>query len=154
MVGPGRAPSQNSSRRYPIIKGSKASNAWTPSNRVVWNLNLDINAVRLQTITESIQRPVPQDSPLVSLAQQGPEAVGWIIAVEPSVGNQWGEPSIGNYYDDQAKQASGNKRLAKGDACQRITQKRRQCEQGCAARSGTCAQAGCLAGQVQGWADR
>jgi hypothetical protein len=35
MVGPTRAPSHNSTSRYPTIKRSKASNAWTPRNRVV-----------------------------------------------------------------------------------------------------------------------
>jgi hypothetical protein len=32
MVGPGKANSQNSSSRNPTIWGSKASDAWTPSN--------------------------------------------------------------------------------------------------------------------------
>jgi hypothetical protein len=41
-----------------------------------WNIELLIfNAVKLQTIMESIQWMVPQDSPIVALAQQGAEAV-------------------------------------------------------------------------------
>jgi hypothetical protein len=46
---------------------------------------MDFNVVQLQTIMESIQRMVPQDSPLVALAQQGNEAMGQIVATEPSV---------------------------------------------------------------------
>jgi hypothetical protein len=60
MVGLSRAPSHNSSTRYPTIRGSKASDARTPSNRVVRNLNSDFNDVQLQTIMESIQCLVPQ----------------------------------------------------------------------------------------------
>jgi hypothetical protein len=75
MVGPTKSNSQNNSSKYPTIGGSKASNEQTPSSKVVQNLNLDFNAVRLQTILESIQRMVPQDSPLMALAQQGVEAV-------------------------------------------------------------------------------
>jgi hypothetical protein len=48
---------------------------------------------------------VTQDSPLVALAQQGAEAVDQIIAAEPGVGNTWGEPSVGNWFADQAKRA-------------------------------------------------
>jgi hypothetical protein len=68
MVGPSRAASCNSSNKYSSIKGSEASNARTPSNRVVWNLNRNFNTTRLQTIMESIQHLAPQDSPLVALA--------------------------------------------------------------------------------------
>jgi hypothetical protein len=46
---------------------------------------------------------VPQVSSLVALAQQGAEATGQIIEVEPSAGNQWGEPSVGNRFEDRAK---------------------------------------------------
>jgi hypothetical protein len=87
MVGPARAHSWNSSSKYPTIRGSEASNARTLINKVVWNLNLDFNTVRLQTITESIQRMGPQNSPLVALAQQGVEAVGHCsrtVSGEPS----------------------------------------------------------------------
>jgi hypothetical protein len=69
MVGPVRADSQNSSKRYPTIRGSEASDARTPNSRVIQNLNPDFNAVRLQMTMESIQQMVPQDSPLVALAQ-------------------------------------------------------------------------------------
>jgi hypothetical protein len=68
MVGLDRGNSQNNSSKYPTTGGSKASDAWTPSSNVVQNLNPNFNAVRLQTIMESIQRMVPQDSPIVALA--------------------------------------------------------------------------------------
>jgi hypothetical protein len=54
MVYPTRAPSHDSSSKYPTIRGYEASNAQTPSNRLVRNLNLDFNAVWLQIIMESI----------------------------------------------------------------------------------------------------
>jgi hypothetical protein len=50
---------------------------------VIWNLNLDFNVIRLQTIMESIQlqtimesiqQMAPKSSPLVALAQQRAEA--------------------------------------------------------------------------------
>jgi hypothetical protein len=69
-----------------MIRGSKVSDAWTPSNRVVQNFNLDFNVVHLQTIMESIQHMVPQDSPLVALAQQGAAAMVQIVIAEPSMG--------------------------------------------------------------------
>jgi hypothetical protein len=77
---------------------------------------------------------VPQNFPLIALAQQGVEAAGNIIVATPSVGNHPGEPSIGNHSIDRAKQAwseaassdSGNRRLANNDARRRITQNRRQ----------------------------
>jgi hypothetical protein len=124
MVGPTRVSSHNSSNRYPTIRGSKASDVWTPCNRVVRNLNPDFNTLRLQTIMESILCMVPQGSPLVALAQQGSDAVGQIVAVEPLAGNPRGEPSIGNRSVDQAKRAqseeasstSRNRRLADNDA--------------------------------------
>jgi hypothetical protein len=47
MVGLGRINSQNNSSRYPTIWGSEASDVRTPSSRVVQNLNLDFNVVRL-----------------------------------------------------------------------------------------------------------
>jgi protein required for attachment to host cells len=81
---------------------------------------------------ESILRMVIDGSPLVALAQQGTEAVSQVIAVEQSAGNQWGEPSVGNRSDDQAKHAqsqeasstSGHRRLANNDARRWITQNR------------------------------
>jgi hypothetical protein len=45
---------------------------------------------------------VPQDSPLVALAQQGAEAVDQIVIVELSAGNHRGEPSVGNQSVDQS----------------------------------------------------
>jgi hypothetical protein len=68
-------------------------------------MNSDFNAVRIQTIMESIQRMIPQDSPIVALAQQGAEAVGQIVAATLLVGNLRGEPSVGNQSADQAKRA-------------------------------------------------
>jgi hypothetical protein len=124
MVGPARANSQNSSSRYATIWGSDASDARTPSNRVIQNLNPKFNVVKFQTIMESIQQMVPHDSPLVTLAQQGAEVVGNIIAMEHSARNHQGEPSVGNRSADRAKRArseeassaSGNRRLADNDA--------------------------------------
>jgi hypothetical protein len=68
MVAPGGAPSQNSSSRYPTIRRLEASDARTPNDGMIWNLNLDFNTVWLQTIMELIQYMTPEDSPLVSLA--------------------------------------------------------------------------------------
>jgi hypothetical protein len=82
MVDSTRAPSQNSSSRYPTIRGSEASDARTPNRGVDQNLSPAFNTVMLQTILESIHRMVPQDSPLVSLTQQGAEAVGRAIRWE------------------------------------------------------------------------
>jgi hypothetical protein len=47
IVGPTRAFSCNSSSRYPTIRGSESSDACTPSNIVVQNLNPDFNVVWL-----------------------------------------------------------------------------------------------------------
>jgi hypothetical protein len=71
MVGPARGNSWNSSSKYPTIEGSEASDAQIPSNNIVQDLNSNFNTARLQTIMESIQRMVPLDSPLITLAQQG-----------------------------------------------------------------------------------
>jgi hypothetical protein len=54
---------------------------------------------------ESIQRMIPQDSPIVALAQQGAEAVGQIVAATLLAGNLQGETSVGNQSADQAKRA-------------------------------------------------
>jgi hypothetical protein len=43
---------------------------------------------------ESIQRMVPQDSPIVALAQQGAEAMGQIVAAAPSAKNPQGDPPL------------------------------------------------------------
>jgi hypothetical protein len=54
---------------------------------------------------ESIQRIVPLDSPLVTLAQQGVEVVGNIVTTTLVAGNHRGEPSCGNRSHDWAKRA-------------------------------------------------
>jgi hypothetical protein len=134
MVGPDKAPSHNNSTRYPTIRVSEVSDAWTPSNRIVQNLNLNFNTMGLQTIMESLQHMVPQDSPLVVLAQQGVEVVGQIVAVELSAGNHRGKPSIGNRSADRAKgtwskeasSTSKNRRLANNEVHRQITQNRWQ----------------------------
>jgi hypothetical protein len=81
---------------------------------------------------------VTHDSTLITLAQHGAEAVGQIIATEPSAGNHRGEPFVGNRSIDRAKcarseeasLASGNRRLADNDARRWITQNRQQLEYG------------------------
>jgi hypothetical protein len=67
---------------------------------------------------------VPENAPLVTLAQQGVEAAGNIVVATPLAGNHRGEPSIGNRSKDGAKRAqskavssaSGNRHLADNDA--------------------------------------
>jgi hypothetical protein len=76
MVASVGVPSQNSSSRYPTIRGSKASDARTSSDKLVRNLNPDFNVVWLQTVMKSILCMVLEGSPLVALDQQGAEAVG------------------------------------------------------------------------------
>jgi hypothetical protein len=73
-------PSQNSSSRYPTIRRSEVCDARTPNDGMIRNLNPDFNVVRIQTITESIQRMVPDCSPLATLVQQGAEAANYVIA--------------------------------------------------------------------------
>jgi hypothetical protein len=46
---------------------------------------------------------VPPNSPLIALPQQGVEAASNIVAVAPTVKNQWGESSGGNQLHDRAK---------------------------------------------------
>jgi hypothetical protein len=70
MVGLARASSHNISSRYPTIKRSEASDARTPRNKIVQNLNPDFNVMCLQTIMESIYHMVPQCSLLVAFTQQ------------------------------------------------------------------------------------
>jgi hypothetical protein len=70
----------NSSSRYPMIKRSKVSDAQTPNDGMIQNLNSDFNVIRLQTIMESIQRMAHEGSPLITLAQQGAEVANVIIA--------------------------------------------------------------------------
>jgi hypothetical protein len=96
MVGPARGDSQNNSSKYPTIGGSEAYDAQTPSSNIVQNVNQDFNSIRLQAIMKSIQRMVPSDSPLVTLAQQGTEAVGNITAATPTIEKHRGKPSNGN----------------------------------------------------------
>jgi hypothetical protein len=62
---------------------------------VIQNLNPDFNAIRVHTIIETIQRMVPDGSPLALLAQQGAEAANLIVA-EKSAGVPRGEPSTGH----------------------------------------------------------
>jgi hypothetical protein len=110
MVGPARAPSRKSSSRNPTIRGSEASDLWTPSNRVIQNLNPEFNVVRLQTIIVSIQCIVPQFSPLVTLALDGVEAVSQIVATEPSAGNHQANLPL------ETSLTSANRHLANNDA--------------------------------------
>jgi hypothetical protein len=129
MVGHSRVDSRNNSSKYPMIRGSMMSDAQTPSNRVVQNINPDFNAVQPQTILESIQCMTHQDSPVATLVQQGAEAVVQITVAELSITNQQGKPSIGNRSDDWGKRArseeassiSGGKRLVDSDTCHQIT---------------------------------
>jgi hypothetical protein len=130
MVAPIEAPSQNNSSRYSTIGRSEASDAQTPGDRLVRNLNLDFNTIRLQNIMESIQRMVSEGSPLIALAQQGVVTANHVIAAERLADNHRGEPYISNRSDGRAKQAqseapttaSGNRHLGDNDARWRITQ--------------------------------
>jgi hypothetical protein len=88
-------PSHNSFSRYPTIGRSEASDARTPNDRMIRNLNLDFNAIQLRTIMESIQRMAPKGSPLIALAQQGVEVVNVIVA-QRSADNPRGESSVDN----------------------------------------------------------
>jgi hypothetical protein len=69
MVAPNGDRSHNSSSGYPTIERSEASDAQTPSTRLVQNLNLDFNAIQVQAIMETILRMRPDGSPLTLLAQ-------------------------------------------------------------------------------------
>jgi hypothetical protein len=95
MVDPTGAPLHNSSNRYPTIERSDTSDVRMSNDGMIQNLNSDFNVVQLQTIIESIQLMAPEGSPLVALAQQGAEAVNYIIT-QRSPGNPRGEPSVGN----------------------------------------------------------
>jgi hypothetical protein len=127
MVAPNGDQSRNSSSGYPTIKRSEASDAQTPNADLVWNLNSDLNVVRVQAIMETIQCMAPDDSPLAILAQQGAEATNLIIA-EKLAGVPQKKPSGG--HNDRAKRArseaaysaSPNRHLAENDAHRRITQ--------------------------------
>jgi hypothetical protein len=61
----------NTSSIYPTIERSEASDARTPSDGLVRNLNMDFNAVWVQAIMETIQRMAPDDSPLLSWLSKG-----------------------------------------------------------------------------------
>jgi hypothetical protein len=104
MVAPNGDPSHNSFSRYPTIGRSEASNAQTSNDGRIHNLNPDFNAIRLQTIMESIQRMATEGSPLVALAQQGAKVANIIIA-QQFASNPRGEPSISNRSNDQEKRA-------------------------------------------------
>jgi hypothetical protein len=68
MVALAGGPLQNSSSKYPTNERSKASDARTPNDGMIRNQNSDFNAIRLQTIMESIQWMAHEGSPLVALA--------------------------------------------------------------------------------------
>jgi hypothetical protein len=129
MVAPVGGPSHNNSSRYPTIGRSEASDARTSNDGMIRNLNPNFNAIQLQTIMESIQWMAPEGSPLVALAQQGAEAVNFVIT-QRSADNPRGELFVGNRSNDQAKRArseevasaSGNHHLADNNSCRWITQ--------------------------------
>jgi hypothetical protein len=126
MVAPNEDQPRHSSSRYPTIGRSEASDARTPSTRLIWNLNPDFNVVRVQAIMETIQRMAPDGSPLALLAQQGAEAAN-LVVVEKSTGVPRTEPSGG--HNDRARRArsevassfSPNRRLAGNGVRRRIT---------------------------------
>jgi hypothetical protein len=80
MVTPTRDPSHNNSNRYPTIGRLETSDAQTPNNGMIQNLNLNFNAMQFQTIIESIQCMAPEGSPLVALAKQNAKDANLIIA--------------------------------------------------------------------------
>jgi hypothetical protein len=79
MVASNGDRSSNTSSKYPTIRRSEVSDARTPSGGLAQNLNPDFNVVRVQAIMETIQRMVPDGSPLVVLAQQRAKAANLII---------------------------------------------------------------------------
>jgi hypothetical protein len=104
MVALNGDPLHNSSSRYPTIGRSEASDAWTPNDGMIRNLNLEFNTIRLETIMESIQRMAPEGSSDVALAQQGAEVVNIVVA-QRTAGNPREEPSIGIRSNDRGKRA-------------------------------------------------
>jgi hypothetical protein len=96
MVALAEAPSQNTTSQYLTIGRSKASGAQTPEDRMIRNLNPDFNAVRLQTIMETVHHMVLEGSPLGALAQQGIEASNNVVEAERSARNRRAEPSLEN----------------------------------------------------------
>jgi hypothetical protein len=129
VVAPNEDQPRHSSSGYPTIRRSEASDARTPSTRLIQNLNPDFNVVRVQAIIETIQWMTPDGSPLAILAQQGAETVKLAVA-EKSTAVPRREPSGG--HNDRARRArsevassfSPNRRLAGNDARRRITQNR------------------------------
>jgi hypothetical protein len=129
MVVPDGDQTCNSYSGYPTIRRSEATDTQTPSTRLVQNLNLDFNAVRVQAIIETIQRMAPDGSPLALLAQQGAEAVNLVIA-KKSAGVPQGGPSVGcndragHAQSEAVSSASPRRHLSEHDARCRITQNR------------------------------
>jgi hypothetical protein len=80
MVASNKDLSHNSSIRYPTIGRSEASDAQTPDDRMIQNLNPDFNVIRLQTIMEFIQWMAPEGSPLIALAQQWAKMMNVVVA--------------------------------------------------------------------------
>jgi hypothetical protein len=113
--------SHNRFSRYPTIRRSKASDAQTPSDGLVRNMNPDFNAVQVQTIMETIQRIMSDGSPLAVLAQQGAEATN-LVVTEKSIDVSQREPLVGNNdrvrcaRSEAMSLASPNHRLSKRDA--------------------------------------
>jgi hypothetical protein len=93
------------------------------------NLNPYFNVVRVQAIMETIQRMVPDGSPIAVLTQQGAETANLIVA-EKSAGVPQREPSVGSndrtrrVRSEAASSASPNHCLSKHDAQRCITQSR------------------------------
>jgi hypothetical protein len=135
MVAPNEDQPRHSSSGYPTIGRFEASDARTPSTRLIRNLNPDFNVVRVQAIMETIQRMTPDGSPLALLAQQEAEAANLVVA-EKSTSVSRREPS--GDHNDRARRArsevassfSLNRRLAGNDARRRITQNRNVREYG------------------------
>jgi hypothetical protein len=127
MVAPNGDWSHNNSSSYPTIGRSETSDAQTPSAGLVRNLNPDFNAIKVQTIMETIQHVAPNGSPLTALAQQGAEAAN-LIAIEKSAGVPRMEPSAGNNdrvrcaRSEAASSVSLNHHLSEHDARRCITQ--------------------------------
>jgi hypothetical protein len=127
--------SLNNSSGYPTIGRSEMSDAQTPSTELVRNLNTDLNVVWVQVIMKTIQRMVPDGSPLALLAQQGTKAANLVVAEKSASGPQR-EPSTG--HNDRARHArseaafsaSPNWHLAEKDVRRRITQNRNTWEYG------------------------
>jgi hypothetical protein len=71
---------------------------------VIQNLNPDFNAMRHQTIMESIERKALEGSPLTTLAYQGTEVVNYVIEERPT-SNPQGKPSVDNRSNNRKKRA-------------------------------------------------